>query len=965
MLTVRADPMSHGLPLTEVTQSESVPKSTVMVAPEVSIPMGPTQPTEPVPQLTVLGGPEACPTRAGTVVSLGAQMERTTAAVTMQEKRRKPPLSLTKDTWPSMRDIEQGLHDLVRATTILSHSMHIADLLPSEPYLSKFAEAGYYVDVTKTVEYKTDDGPTKYVEEVVASHGNIDPLCPPGILVDVRKFRQLSNLQSNCMTEEAWSTDSRQLLAVFLKFKYKQGFKEFDSLIEKLRRGEQRPDDCTLFFLGSGGGATTAGAYRSSGGKTNMSKFFLENSQDPSSEMNIAMSQVFAREGVFSLFVGSEFIPENYPVPECVQNVPPQYRAIYLGKWVGSHLIYAKDDVEEMAAYLSDLENYDESYARSRLKFHYKFFIRPWKTEEKVLAQYSSAAASGPWQKRISVSVNDNYRQIRMETSSPGKSCISLDPKHRLTGEDLLSYFFAHDHLLGEFVDRTDAPNAAGIGNNEEGETLPGSESNVGSLEASMGNQPSLFSPTLQEVVVAAARQAVAGCYRFRGHNIDELAQQSIPLFGNNGFYRELGFMLRSRPLTMPFRPLDVTTGFFIICSGILTPLKDRVDEGGYMSDSRLDIADCTHAEFDESLIFSVLLRVTGRVSPILDFYQWNSSMNEEKRQVPYVIGRQELPVYITFLRLNLNDDDKVTQLQGKQMKGAIPSRLQVLGGLLDFFEDLQGSDFKSTADRMWQLSQADSHDHPSPMEGSIREEAVRVINGFFSKYYDIGTDTSIKRSCTFLASQVVADLEEITRDPFGPVVQVHSGSGAEEGLKHIRRALDPKKDLSGKGSVDNRTLEAMLSYFQHDSYVTDELLACQGLYLQPDGEEIVISLTGRPVTLKEMESLACEVVHRVHEAVGGTRSISQAQHSATFAWPIRHDINIANQPFEECISGILDAYERIRSTTEGFPLITEQFMTWTEKQLVKSGSYEDAMDRFDASKQAHAATPRQKRRKR
>ena len=122
----------------------------------------------------------------------------------------------------------------------------------------------------------------------------------------------------------------------------------------------------------------------------------------------------------------------------------------------------------------------------------------------------------------------------------------------------------------------------------------------------------------------------------------------------------------------------------------------------------------------------------------------------------------------------------RMTPWQSNQQKGSIPNRLQTTRGFTRFLESLVGIDKNRTnqlatlASKLWSLRAPEQGDIPPEVD--TRAKAVQIAKDAFIIRYDniLWKDKNIDESATHMASQNIADMEEMTKDLFGPCKTIH-----------------------------------------------------------------------------------------------------------------------------------------------------------------------------------------------
>jgi hypothetical protein len=124
----------------------------------------------------------------------------------------------------------------------------------------------------------------------------------------------------------------------------------------------------------------------------------------------------------------------------------------------------------------------------------------------------------------------------------------------------------------------------------------------------------------------------------------------------------------------------------------------------------------------------------------------------------------------------------------------------------------------------------------------------------------------NITQQCGFLAQQVVQDLEEVWRDPFGPIraaEEVVFGPGLRDGASV----------LSSKTAKERAELLRAIHGSMTSDTLGEDYLASLGLVR--DGDTVRVIDWGRPVGFPDGEHLCCKtslVMRRVHSSRGSSK---------------------------------------------------------------------------------------------
>jgi hypothetical protein len=193
----------------------------------------------------------------------------------------------------------------------------------------------------------------------------------------------------------------------------------------------------------------------------------------------------------------------------------------------------------------------------------------------------------------------------------------------------------------------------------------------------------------------------------------------------------------------------------------------------------------------------------------------------------------------------------------------------------------------------------------------ATREDAVSAFKGMLDAAL---TSEHDQKSTQFIASQVIADVEEVVVVPFGLVTTVTPGYGGMLGIYVV-------KDEGANGSLGY--LEMLHSLLTCICSIKDsELLDCLGLKLR-DGE-VVIKLNGRSLTLVDAEHFACKI-YVCMVRTQPTRACSEPRPSQPHCHPTVQ-VGLCGKDLNDIMEKAITAYESM-TRKRTWPKLPNQFL--------------------------------------
>jgi hypothetical protein len=408
---------------------------------------------------------------------------------------------------------------------------------------------------------------------------------------------------------------------------------------------------------------------------------------------------------------------------------------------------------------------------------------------------------------------------------------------------------------------------------------------------------------TPAQAVSALAHIGTAVAYRHSRCNISS-GGMAGPLMGDPK-YNNLGIVLRTTPTPSPIRTYDVATSFYVMQTGMV--------KGGY----RKPRPDVDLPTINNLLFSSLVLRLTGRVSAFAKFSEYMRESKGDPRSGAFLPDLEDTEAFLDFVELTTLDDRcSLKNWLSGQHASSIPASVKHYPNFKELVEsvakELTGSN--RTTDT------------------ATREDAVSAFKGMLDAAL---TSEHDQKSTQFIASQVIADVEEVVVVPFGLVTTVTPGYGGMLGISVV-------KDEGANGSLGY--LEKLHSLLTCICNIKDsELLDCLGLKLR-DGE-VVIKLNGRSLTLVDAEHFACKI-YVCMVRTQPTRACSEPRPSQPHCHPTVQ-VGLCGKDLNDIMEKAITAYESM-TRKRTWPKLPNQFLLVDETIL--DGSSSDEAGNKDSS---------------
>ena len=274
----------------------------------------------------------------------------------------------------------------------------------------------------------------------------------------------------------------------------------------------------------------------------------------------------------------------------------------------------------------------------------------------------------------------------------------------------------------------------------------------------------------IQELLAGVWLCSVAGALRYQKQCLYTIVKNGPKNFGGP-LHKDscLPTVFCIHPMPMPNRTLDVVSiglrqdtynnGVFERCGNV--PRDGRIKYSGQSF-----LKDLMGIVFK-----SILLRFTGRLNAFYHYSQWVTRTNKETRFLPNI---EDIDDFLEFVLLTTNPKDtqqKLSQWISMQHHQSIPASTSRYPRFARFIRNVH----RLLPAKMMELLNIGS-----------RQKVVACMKQFLVQCVDEHNQTG---NLHFLAQQVLADVEEIFYNPFGPIEPegIFCGNGSEQGLAMLK----------------------------------------------------------------------------------------------------------------------------------------------------------------------------------
>ena len=271
----------------------------------------------------------------------------------------------------------------------------------------------------------------------------------------------------------------------------------------------------------------------------------------------------------------------------------------------------------------------------------------------------------------------------------------------------------------------------------------------------------------------------------------------------------------------------------------------------------------------DELIFNSMLLRLTGRPEPWSQYHE-----HSHPGQKPSLVSFSERQQAMRFLNSTCGGtwDDKMTSWMSDQMKDSLPKTAIACPKSFSDFMEVFGNCIvqDNLFDKMSDLA----------MEQG-RNAAVICLSKIID--YAVGqSNNQGEYKSTFIAEQVIRDLEEVINEPFGEVVETNYGWGSTSGSKCI--IVDSSGDSKRKKRITKHQICKEVVRYMKEKAGNDLLeVMCYGR----DSKGVFDLQNGRYFNLVDAEHFLCKA-YLASGYARGTRSYNSHHLARPFCHPTR-----------------------------------------------------------------------------
>lgn len=341
-----------------------------------------------------------------------------------------------------------------------------------------------------------------------------------------------------------------------------------------------------------------------------------------------------------------------------------------------------------------------------------------------------------------------------------------------------------------------------------------------------------------------------------------EATARAIPITTKpKGLAQYIPNVLKRSPTPVPCRAMDVGCNYI---RTTCTSFDDTLSETS-LYDANYMASGLENRKMILDIIFkSTVYRLTGRAARFDEFLDYRRALHPERSfdkgdAIPSLFDESSRLDFFNFIRLYTIDTSGCMKrdLGGRQHPAHIPDRLKVYREFKSFLESFVILCEETLKNKTaWFLQQ-----DVGSFSTFSRYDAVTGLSKAFSSLLEgttLQVDKKMKKQFNFLSHQIIADLEELVKLPFGDVTlnSVFSGSGGCHGGKLFKHL-----DASKKGTNLWRAHQELTCHLKTLSKL--ELLAL-GLIKRKrksDSTKVILwKLHGRAYCLTDTEHLLCKL---------------------------------------------------------------------------------------------------------
>jgi hypothetical protein len=659
----------------------------------------------------------------------------------------------------------------------------------------------------------------------------------PGTLVPANNVSKWFNLSSTTRHQQTWSHNPDTLNMIYITALYRNDVPNLANAIRYALKLESAPNFPPEFWVGgTGGGAKAAGDMACAELGTRKADKAAPHAYVPRGQTltkaNSSLLSASLRHGVVQIYV---LIDPSEASIDQLSLAPPQLfpdrseaLAVYLGVYQLSHTTIEADDpkvIQETLRKYIHLSRDQEKYSRFREEDHFKFHVKPLLATHHPVTNFHQLVVHRADSRRL--------RTIATSTVKSERTTLiqHLDPRdpHCVSRRDILNSFLS-----------------------ERGWEIFSKEGGDGSSDL-MGVLPDWCRVSLVSALEAIKQSSVATFQRILRANVDSSNKVG---FLSGPTHSGLSSVFRIHPMHHTVRTYDVTTLFFQVC--LQNAYTDTISRCFNPNDPSI------RSIFEDSLVGSILLRITGRVQPFHAWHEFRLKMGGTLPQgtIPPVTlpSKKDIPSFLDFVTRSCTDHighpRTMAGWTSKQFASSIPRYCRHPTTFTIFVHVVRDSlsntidDLLAIASKATKAMSQSSRNSPTFDEEDTRESARLSIKSLIEK----SLPTDDRKGTNFISRQIVLDLEEVWDLLFGCPRLVQPGYGGTQGFS----LLSPSAG-SHDQTITGRAKEMLAEI---DKSWTTADLSMMGLEKRDGCSGVFVRLNGRPFTMEDAEHPACGALY-------------------------------------------------------------------------------------------------------
>jgi len=663
---------------------------------------------------------------------------------------------------------------------------------------------------------------------------------------------------------------------IVLTHPYKNNGKQIKEVIDKVTQYNKRPQDTSLYdkdcdgsieIFGSGGAPQITGDFAPNLDKVHKDDPYciLPESQDLNNETNRLLIQKVRQQAVVAVFVNTA----NFSV-KGHQSINED-DAVFIGYYKFDGCLFMRDEIEPLRKEFGNESMGVQTWIRHRLVPYLRFFLSPLFTQPQWESILGNEGRSVPYRRLLAFKDDDTKLKANIDLGVGSSTAKTLQEGEMVDIYALQCKFIESGQYEKYLVsDELLADEEVALDNNDVDDT-----------ECTSLNSSQVLKTTanIQDLVTAAAYNNAAGAKRYLGQSVINMGGREVacPLVN-----LALGKNLRLYPNPMTNRTLDPNS-LWLFCHAVRIGLFHN-----HELNKRVVYDPEKMSPMMDTLFFgAILLRCTGRLKPYELYFlrkitvtlpakkraarkhhSGHSRDMEDPTTMP--IHRHMLPTmndldnFLSFMSSTVagNKTDSIGQWISDQHKGEIPKCLHNF--------DVFSAYIRKVKDILPEFLRTVLGERNKPRADVVHELSILLSMCVSS--------AAVASSFTFLSQQILADIEELFSDPFGPVITktLVAGFGAKEGLKTILNEKD-------KATMANIFDE----YVAMVKKLPDEMLGILGLKQISKGM-VINKRNSRPISATDGEHALCKLYLLICHTMGGRCFSKKPNASKPHCWPLR-----------------------------------------------------------------------------